>query len=269
MNSEPIGQAPSQPQSEPIFLMPEAYTTFVRLVGAAAGLCIFLIMIGYNSAKPPSYQRVIIHSREARVPHDALSPMIAPPLVAAESSDTLTFVAIQMQRKSVPDGPAAVDAPTAAAPTAIEEPGTGGPSRTVKIDLSGAGRNGLVVFTEQNIELNVVSGDAKPGQGLMGLESRYQPKVTTKLSRPLSGVVTTQSTARSIALGNATPAELSVMCRSFISWTQRYGLRAQDVKFVLFRDPSEINYSGHAWVSNGRLADRYDGNELKTKCRNY
>jgi hypothetical protein len=233
-------------QDEPIFLLPEAYEIFVRLVVLAVGICMFFLFASYGFwATSPSHAQ-----RGGDASHAALQALLAPQAVAAESSDRLTFVAIQLPRQSVTDDPEAK-----------------ADMRRVKIDLTGAARSGLVVYTAQNVELNVVSRDQRPVQGTLGLESRFLPVIKSQLSKPLSRFIVNSYATRPIAPGAATPSEFAQMCGSFINWTQHYGLRATDVKFVLFRDPTEISFSGHAWVSNGRLADQYDGNELKSKCR--
>jgi hypothetical protein len=140
----------------------------------------------------------------------------------------------------------------------------------VSIEFASAKREALILMTDDFISLEISSDTPANARAALGIESANFPEVSQLPPGVLAGFkISASGTAEANSPGDLSDRNWHGrrgLCQALRSWAQHFGLRFEDVEFVLFQDPTSVRFTGIEWVSDSKTVVRLDSTDFATTC---
>jgi hypothetical protein len=200
---------------------------------------------------------------ETRGRVDALRELTASPQAVANAAKSLTIVGLRFERlrderlmSAAPEGADPLAAPFA-----------------VRLDLSQTNGDAVLALSNTGIAWSIVPPSANAPRAIFGIESHILPELDDAPAGVLAGFRTSETTRQSIASplqpGAASQSELRAFCKSAADWGTFFSLPLSKIRYVLVEDPTELEFAGGVWSTNGRVLRELDNADLQELCADF
>lgn len=134
----------------------------------------------------------------------------------------------------------------------------------LRVDFATVSRRAAVLLTDESVDLSVNANKAINSYAMLGIESQSFPRVANVAAGTLGGfkIGDTYAGPANHPVDFVDASIRGRMCSTFRDWAKHFSVPANEVEYVIFRDPTEVYHDGSQWTSDGETVTRLDTDDL-------